>query len=101
MTFKQQRRFIAGAVCPRCSKMDTIVVFNEEGKDFRECVECGYKNEMHFQQQVRELETRVNVTEDAIQEETQVLKFPPLENDTAPSTTDKGTEVTGDKTPAE
>lgn len=61
------------------------MVFNEEGKDFRECVECGYKDEMRFQQHVRELDTRVNVTESARKEETQVLKFPPLE-DSSPQT---------------
>ena len=35
-----KRRFIAGAVCPRCSEMDKIVVDLET--DSRECVACGY-----------------------------------------------------------
>jgi uncharacterized metal-binding protein (TIGR02443 family) len=34
------RRFIAGAVCPRCSAMDTILVDRET--DLRECVACGF-----------------------------------------------------------
>ncbi len=35
-----KRRFIAGAVCPRCSEMDKIVV--DLDNDSRECVACGY-----------------------------------------------------------
>ena len=35
-----RRRFIAGAVCPRCSAMDKIVVDLES--DARECVSCGF-----------------------------------------------------------
>lgn len=37
-----KRRFIAGAVCPRCSAMDTIVVDRES--DLRECVACGFSD---------------------------------------------------------
>lgn len=35
-----RRRFIAGAVCPRCSAMDKIVV--DLDSDCRECVSCGF-----------------------------------------------------------
>ena len=35
-----KRRFIAGAVCPRCAAMDKIVVDLET--DARECVSCGF-----------------------------------------------------------
>lgn len=34
------RRFIAGAVCPRCGLMDKIVV--EVGGEERLCVSCGF-----------------------------------------------------------
>lgn len=81
MAFNKSRRFIAGAVCPRCSEMDKIVVFNEDGKDYRKCVACGYKDEMHFSPQVRELDTRVNQIEEEVKAETQVLQFPPLNDD--------------------
>ncbi len=64
MAYSSKRRFVAGAVCPRCAEMDKLVVFNEEGKDFRECVACGYKEEMRFKPVSRELETRVNQTEE-------------------------------------
>jgi uncharacterized metal-binding protein (TIGR02443 family) len=64
MAYSTTRRFVAGAVCPRCSEMDKLVVYNDDGKDFRECVACGYKEEMRFKQVTRELETRVNQTDD-------------------------------------
>ena len=80
MSFDQKKRFIAGAVCPKCSEMDKIVVYNKEGKDYRECVSCGFNDEMRFQQQVRELETRVNKTEEEKKAEVQVLQFPPLKD---------------------
>ena len=35
-----RRRFIAGAVCPRCARMDKIVVDLETEQ--RECVSCGF-----------------------------------------------------------
>ena len=37
------RRFIAGAVCPRCGEMDKLVVDSET--DQRECVRCGYRDQ--------------------------------------------------------
>ena len=79
MTFSKQRRFLAGAVCPRCAAQDTIQVFNEDGQDMRECVACGFREQMNFQAAVRELDTRVNQSEAAIEAETQVLQFPPVE----------------------
>lgn len=64
MAYSNKRRFVAGAVCPRCSEMDKLVVYSEEGKDYRECVACGFKDEMIFKYGSRELETRVNKTEE-------------------------------------
>lgn len=40
--FSEQRRFIAGAVCPRCEMADRMVVFHRDGRDHRECVACGF-----------------------------------------------------------
>jgi hypothetical protein len=56
------------------------VVYNEDGRDYRECVTCNYKDEMRFEQQPRALETRVNTTEDEIAAQTQVIQFPPLDD---------------------
>lgn len=41
--FSAKRRFIAGAVCPRCAAMDKLVVDLET--DHRECVACGFSEE--------------------------------------------------------
>ena len=38
-----RRRFIAGAVCPRCARMDKIVV--DLDTDQRECVACGFSEQ--------------------------------------------------------
>jgi uncharacterized metal-binding protein (TIGR02443 family) len=80
MTLKVKKRFIAGAVCPRCSEMDKLVMYKEDGKEFRECVSCDFHDEMRFQQNPRELETRVNTTEEQIKVETQVLTLDPNDN---------------------
>ena len=40
--FKTTRRFIAGAVCPRCAAMDKIVMDLES--DQRECIACGFSD---------------------------------------------------------
>lgn len=74
---KPVKRFIAGAVCPRCSAMDRIVMYKEGDQDHRECVECGFKDEMHIKPAVRELGTRVNTPQELKQAETQVLTFEP------------------------
>ncbi len=74
---KPKGRFIAGAVCPKCSEMDKLTMYREGDKDYRECVNCGFKDEMYFKQQVRELETRVNTPEVVREAETQVLTFDP------------------------
>lgn len=43
-TYKRPRRFIAGVVCPKCSEMDTTVMYsNDDGDEVRECIRCGYK----------------------------------------------------------
>ncbi|HLV77608.1 MAG TPA: YheV family putative zinc ribbon protein [Marinobacter sp.] len=57
------KRFIAGAVCPRCAEMDRITMFtNDEGDQIRECVACGYTDALSEQPQPGEpeIQTRVN-----------------------------------------
>ena len=78
MAYSTKRRFMAGAVCPRCSSMDTIVVFNLDGKDFRECVSCDFKEEMRLNIATSELETRVNHNDEQ-QDDVQVINILPLD----------------------
>ena len=57
------KRFIAGAVCPRCAEMDKITMFTTDaGDQVRECVACGYTDALSDQPQPEapEIETRVN-----------------------------------------
>ena len=57
------KRFVAGAVCPRCAKMDTIRVYRNEIREYRECVKCDYKDCQNLDgspEPVSELATRVN-----------------------------------------
>ncbi len=51
------RRFIAGAVCPRCGKMDKLLVDSETEE--RECVSCGF-SDARPTTGVAELPTRVS-----------------------------------------
>lgn len=54
-----RRRFIAGAVCPRCAAMDKIVVDMET--QTRECVACGFSEQRPTQGGLPgELPTRVS-----------------------------------------
>ena len=53
-----RRRFIAGAVCPRCSAMDKIVV--DLDSDRRECVACGFSDARPGDPLASELPTRVS-----------------------------------------
>ena len=57
-TASSRRRFIAGAVCPRCSQMDKIVV--DLDTDMRECVACGFSDERPPAPPVEEIRTRVS-----------------------------------------
>ena len=71
--FKATKRFIAGAVCPKCSEMDKLVMYkNEEGRDVRECVSCDYRDVMQSEEELAkaaELQTRVTPQGKAIRDE--------------------------------
>ncbi len=59
-TNKPLKRFIAGAVCPRCAEMDKLVMYNnEKNQQVRECVRCGYQDVM-TDSGPEEITTRVN-----------------------------------------
>lgn len=60
MTVK--KRFIAGAVCPRCAAMDTLKAWEQNGTRYRECVDCDFFEQLPMEesQNVEELKTRVN-----------------------------------------
>lgn len=57
------KRFIAGAVCPACSQMDTIRMFQVDEVPHRECVACGYADTLDARGNSvpSELPTRVTI----------------------------------------
>lgn len=57
-----KKRFIAGAVCPKCAAQDSIQAYELEDEQVmvRECVDCGFIDRMStVVNQPRELGTRV------------------------------------------
>jgi hypothetical protein len=67
------KRFIAGAVCPRCAEMDKIVAYQKDGINYRECVACDYADEMQVSEP-SELATRVT-PKIKVEQSAQPLKF--------------------------
>ena len=57
-----KRHFIAGAVCPACSELDRVQMWDEDSAPHRECVSCGYADTLNEQGQSvpKEIGTRVN-----------------------------------------
>ncbi|OZG73268.1 DNA-binding protein [Hahella sp. CCB-MM4] len=77
------KRFIAGAVCPRCGVMDRIVSYSDEQqRQVRECVECGFNERLRDVDtqpgKPEELETRVTRKKEPANEvKAQPIKFFP------------------------
>lgn len=40
---RKRKRFIAGATCPKCQSMDTLMLYIENNVEKLECVSCGYQ----------------------------------------------------------
>lgn len=58
-----QKRFIAGAVCPRCAAIDRIRAWEQNGVRYRDCVNCDFFEQSAIDEESsEELETRVNRT---------------------------------------
>jgi uncharacterized metal-binding protein (TIGR02443 family) len=61
MESKIIKRFIAGAVCPRCGELDKIVMYkDEQGDQISECVRCDYYDKISNNITTDEIKTRVN-----------------------------------------
>ncbi|SFI03036.1 YheV family putative zinc ribbon protein [Modicisalibacter xianhensis] len=55
------KRFIAGAVCPRCAAMDRLRTWEQNGVRYRDCVACDFFEQLPIEEQAAsELSTRVN-----------------------------------------
>lgn len=75
------KRFVAGAVCPRCGEMDTIRTYRNEIREYRECVKCDYIDGQNLDgtpdAEAEELETRVNRPKPEPKSTSQPLRFVP------------------------
>lgn len=76
---KQQKRFIAGAVCPRCAQLDKLFVYRVDDKNFRECVNCDFLEEQQFESIQHEQTTRVT-RDTGVNEEQAVRLIRPPKN---------------------
>ena len=70
-----RRRFIAGAVCPRCAQLDSIYIYQQDSVDVRACIDCDFEEQANFDRPVKELATRVNQPNDKTVVEIQTIKI--------------------------
>ncbi len=59
-----KKRFIAGAVCPKCNVLDSMALTKENGIEMVTCVSCGEQMsqpEAHVEKVVREHEQVIGV----------------------------------------
>lgn len=64
MTTRKKKRFIAGASCPKCKSVDTMMLFLEHNVEKVECVHCGYQMaqpESQIERMAREAEVVIGV----------------------------------------
>lgn len=55
--------------------MDKIVMYSNDGVDYRECVACGFSDKLHFKPQLKEMQTRVNTSAEDAEQQTQVVRI--------------------------
>ncbi len=60
---QSKRRFIAGAVCPKCAAMDKVVVYEESGSQYRACVVCDFVELQPEVPDVAPIPTRVSTAD--------------------------------------
>lgn len=59
-----KKRFIAGAICPKCKSMDTMMLTKEQNVEKVTCVNCGEQMtqpEEHIEKNVRAHEQVIGV----------------------------------------
>lgn len=76
------KRFVAGAVCPRCGRMDCIRMYRDDEREFRECVHCDFEDSQRLDGVVetagdKELKTRVNQARPVLDAGERPIRFVP------------------------
>ncbi|MDO6508225.1 YheV family putative zinc ribbon protein [Colwellia sp. 4_MG-2023] len=64
MKKQQRKRFIAGAICPKCKAQDTLALTKEDGVEKVTCVSCGdqmTQSEPQVEEVVRQHEQVIGV----------------------------------------
>ena len=61
--FSEQKRFIAGAVCPKCAAQDKVVAYRKQEIDYRECVSCGFIDQLKLGVSAPPPDTRISKAE--------------------------------------
>ena len=64
MKKQQKKRFIAGAICPKCKAQDTMALTKEDGVEKVTCVSCGdqmTQSEPQVEEVVRQHEQVIGV----------------------------------------
>jgi len=61
MSLRLKKRFIAGATCPKCQTVDSIMLYKENDVEKIECVECH-----HMQSQVTEAVEKATTQPDQV-----------------------------------
>ncbi|WP_286264548.1 YheV family putative zinc ribbon protein [Thalassotalea atypica] len=59
-----KKRFIAGAICPKCKAMDTMALTKENAVETVTCVQCGEtmsQPEAHVEKEVRDQEQVIGI----------------------------------------
>lgn len=64
-----KRRFIAGAKCPRCQALDSIVMLTSVDDEWIECIDCEYS-----EQRPTEIEATITIETDTVG----VVQFKPM-----------------------
>jgi len=70
------KRFISGAVCPKCGQQDAIRAERDEDNNVmnRDCVECGFEDAL-YDTMPSEIQTRVTPADPLDQIEAQPIKI--------------------------
>jgi len=71
----KNKRFIAGASCPKCSEQDKIYTYEDQEKKYRACTRCDFNEEMRFDMERTELKTRVNRLSESKGEPAQIVRL--------------------------
>ncbi|TPH15228.1 YheV family putative zinc ribbon protein [Litorilituus lipolyticus] len=64
MNTRIKKRFIAGAICPKCNALDTMALTKEDGVEKVTCVSCGeqmVQAEEQVEKEVRQHEQVIGV----------------------------------------